>query len=304
MIIDIPTHEDFWVAGIDFLNLAWSSVIELCLTLEESEIREWDIDGEISDEYWKAAQRPLATGILLIQQGAEFLLKGRIANVSPYLLITGSTSELPKGSRLKDLPFSSFKTPDAQDLLAIHDTVADVRLSSNFTTTYNHLRRLRNILMHSIDKSIRLTASDALKLLLEVTHSLLEKHSWIAYRRSFLETHTESILHSTDIVPYRLATEFLAIINLLTNTELKRHFGFSKRQRRYLCPHCFDECRDYALWVTTAQLKPNTRTSTTVYCLLCGQHTNVIRKQCNQNVCKGNVLLAFNNTCLTCYIEQ
>jgi len=37
--------------------------------------------------YWAAAERELANAIAIAHQGVEFLLKGRIALVSPYLLI-------------------------------------------------------------------------------------------------------------------------------------------------------------------------------------------------------------------------
>jgi hypothetical protein len=37
MIIDVPTGDDFKSAGIDFLNLAWNTLISLYTKLKDAE---------------------------------------------------------------------------------------------------------------------------------------------------------------------------------------------------------------------------------------------------------------------------
>ena len=88
MIIDIPTANDFQHAGIEFINLAMDQVFSLYDNIENSELEEWGDCDEI-ESYWKSAQRTLSNALTLVQQGIEFLLKGRIVNVSPFLLISG-----------------------------------------------------------------------------------------------------------------------------------------------------------------------------------------------------------------------
>lgn len=154
MIIDIPTFEDFESSGVIFLNIAWDSVHEILFTLDESEFEEWD-DGDMSDDFWASAQRPLITALSLVQQATELLLKGKIANVSPYLLIADDPRNWPKGCDKTDVPFVDFRTIDAQDLIRVYNTVVGKRLDDSFIESYEHLRRVRNRIMHSVDKKFR-----------------------------------------------------------------------------------------------------------------------------------------------------
>ncbi len=77
MIIDVPTGDDFKSSGIDFLNLAWDTLISLSTKLKDAEYfynvyysdeNEEVIDQLSSEQYWKQAQRPLSTALSLIQQ--------------------------------------------------------------------------------------------------------------------------------------------------------------------------------------------------------------------------------------------
>jgi hypothetical protein len=91
VITDIPTPDDFNQSGIAFLNLAWDSASQLAFYFDEAKTEIWDEENDVTDEYWAAAQRPLATAVTLVQQGFEFLLKSRIAAIcdSPPLSDSG-----------------------------------------------------------------------------------------------------------------------------------------------------------------------------------------------------------------------
>jgi hypothetical protein len=106
VILDIPTTEDFVDSGTSFLNLAWDAAVDLLLNLTDASVDESDDDGTITDEYWRRAQRPLSTAVTLAQQGAEFLLKSRIAAVSPFLLFSGLPREWPKACDKSDVSFA------------------------------------------------------------------------------------------------------------------------------------------------------------------------------------------------------
>lgn len=162
MITDIPNSEDFRHAGFAYLNLSWRTAIDLGLSLDESDFDEWDEEVSVPIQYWEAAQRPLATAISLLQQGVEFLIKARIAEVSPFLLFEGSPRDWPRGCNQADTSYSAFKTIDAQDLIRAHDTVCSSRFTDDFVNTYEHLRRRRNTIMHTVDPTLRFTATEVL----------------------------------------------------------------------------------------------------------------------------------------------
>jgi hypothetical protein len=82
-----------------------------------AEIKE---DGIWSDDdktdYWRARTYRLNNAISLLQQSLEIFLKARIAEVSPFLLISGEPDRWPKRNSAGDVDFSDFRTLDAVQL--------------------------------------------------------------------------------------------------------------------------------------------------------------------------------------------
>lgn len=301
MITDIPTSNDFQQAGIDFINLGMDHLFTLFIEFEQSDLHEWG-DPEDITSYWSAAQRTLSNVLALVQQGIEFLLKGRIVNISPYLLISGEPREWPRNCEERNIAYSEFRTVDAQDLIRLHDTVCQTRLSQTFKSHYEELRRRRNTIMHTIDHSLEIDARAIILYSLEAVHELIGPFRWIALRRSYLEASPRSAAFSTDYAEYEIVDESLRMIRLLSTRDLIKYFGFNKRQRRYICPTCsgVDEVGD--LRANTALLNPNTPGSTRIYCFVCGNTHEVLREECSEQNCRGNVLLASDRTCLTCFL--
>jgi hypothetical protein len=155
MIVDVPTGDDFKSSGTDYLNLAWNTLLSLLSQLQKTQdfYKEHEdtykelINPLSSEEYWGKAQRSLSTALSLIQQGTEFLLKGHIATVSPYLLISGDPSGYPSKSHERDVRFSEFKTIDAQDLIRAYNTVSANRLPDDFQRKFEYIRSKRNTIM-------------------------------------------------------------------------------------------------------------------------------------------------------------
>jgi len=301
MIIDIPDKNDFFQSGLSMLNLAWDSVAALFVDLEYSELEDWDDDGETKEEFWQAAQRPLSVALALAQQGIELLIKGRIAEISPFLLLAGSPRDWPSGCSERDTPFADFRTIEAHEIVRAHDTVVATRLSNSFKTQFERLRRLRNLIFHGVDKSARPKAEDIFRIILEVVDCLHQPKSWIRIRRDYLENTPRSVAYSTDQVEFVLISEALNVIRLLNPSEIRQYFGFIKRQRAYICNSCAGNCRDAGVEPKVALLSPNTAKATQVYCFICDKHYPVLRKKCGRDGCPGNVFDAEDDVCLTCY---
>lgn len=315
MIIDVPTGDDFKSSGIDFLNLAWDTLISLSTKLKDAEYfynvyysdeNEEVIDQLSSEQYWKQAQRPLSTALSLIQQGTEFLLKGHIATVSPYLLILGDPSNYPSKSHERNIRFSEFKTIDAQDLVKVYNTVSTGRLPDNFRQRFEDLRSKRNIIMHTVDPELYIKTENLFVEILEICHYLIEPNSWIKIRGQFIQNEPESVLYSPEtreLFNLRLALEINLVIDLLTPSANNKYFNFNKKTRRYFCPSCYSGFRENyedEQIPRLAQLIPNEPTSNTIYCLVCNESYEVLREDCTAEDCLGNVIDPDDGTCLTC----
>jgi hypothetical protein len=149
MITDIPTPEDFNDAGLNQIYLAWQIAMQSVHDYEQAMEYNDDEDGEIATEYWKRSQPALANAYSLIQQGMELTLKGRIAAISPFLLIGHDPKDWPKGVDSKDVSFGEFRTLDAVDIVKVHNAFCSPRLGDEFKQFWEKIRKDRNKIMHS-----------------------------------------------------------------------------------------------------------------------------------------------------------
>jgi len=292
MIIDLPTSLDFKLSGLCYLNLSFSRVLRLLWHLDESKVQAWDDDGSATSEYWEAAQEPLATAVTLLHQACEFLIKGLICEVSPYLLIFQSPNSWPSGCSTKNISFSEYRTVDAQDLVKIANTVCEKRLPEKFFTLFERLRRDRNKLTHTAKSGVVIIHVDILKDILNTYSFLVHSADWVEQRRNYLSNNYETIVYSSDHINCYYAWELQKVASLLSPSEVKKFFGYYKKQRAYICPAC--DCTEE---FKVAYLKPNKPDSVSLSCIVCGESTPVIRKSCKY--CKGNVL-SKSNVCLLC----
>jgi len=298
MIIEVPSHLDFEEAGVSMLNLGWNAVADLFRDLEFADVKNWDDDGKTTEEFWDAAKHPMSIALALVQQGIELLLKARIAAVSPFLLLAGTPREWPSGGDHGEVPFANFRTLDSHELIRAHDTICARRVTEVFRQEFDRLRRLRNVVLHGVDKRLRPSGRDIFQAVLTATEELLEPRGWMPRRNAFIRRSPQSVATGMG-APRVLVPEGTLLMELFTPAELSRFFGYDKKARSYICHFCASELRDEGVLPRTAQLRPNSSESTALWCFVCCEEQIVTRSKCPQKSCKGNVIHE-DGTCMSC----
>lgn len=319
MITNIPAAEDYYRSGKELFDFAWDNISELVSDLDEAGHFGIEVH-EVEHAYWELSRRRILVALTVVQQGVELVLKGRIAEVSPFLLIANTHAAWPKADDNKEIPFSKFKTIDAQDLIKIHNSVSKSKLDDSFQAAFDVLRERRNLIMHTASNNMEVQFVDVFKSILEMHKNLFPKESWANQRLEHLLQAPHSELGSADWATNRVCREIELVIGLLSNGEVAKYFGAPGGQRRYLCPTCFNDFNRDAgdLDIKLAALKPKGPKSTLLYCPICDITHTVIRRKCSQKTngkaCPGNVLFSeektapwapgYNGFCLTCGEEN
>ncbi|MDN3380174.1 MULTISPECIES: hypothetical protein [unclassified Pseudoalteromonas] len=305
MIKDIPTSSEFNSAAKAQFDFAWDIVISFLLTLDDAG-RYSDIDERNEIAFWETARQRILTALIIVQQGVELSLKGKLVSISPYLLIAGNPSDWPKDPDGSGVSFSDFRALDAQDLIKVHNTASTSQLDGDFVNLFEKVRKLRNKAMHTVDRELNVSAQDVVTILLEVHEHLYPSDNWVSTRRDFLfESPATHVHFDTDHVNGLIAKEFLTVFNFLTRSQIKRFFKIDKRQRLYLCPECHYESEKYEMIEPKyAVLQPNEPDSEHLYCFVCDDLHPVTRTDCTADDCPGNVISYETGCCCTCSSEQ
>lgn len=297
MIKDVPNREDFYNVGAALLNQAWQDLVGLQLAVEEAS--DW-ADASDLEEYWRSATTKLATTLSIAHQAAEFFLKGRIVEVSPFLLIANSPKDWPKEDGEGNTSFSKFRTVDAQDLPRLHDKVAAEKMQPEFSILVENLRTRRNAIMHTVALDLEVQVAELVKWILEI-HRNLFGGEWVQFRRNALDGAGTTHLYSNDWVDPQLIREFLAVKGMLSAAELEQYYKIPAKPRHYLCPYCtWQTMADWDEDVFSGFLEPNAADSQIVHCALCGDDYHVVRIECEVGGCPGNVISTEWEKCLTC----
>lgn len=253
----------------------------------------------IRNEHADQSRHAVAVAIALAQQAAEFLIKSKICEVSPFLLLAPEQGTKWTG---RDQSFADMKTVDAQDLVRLHKTVCPTPLPEEFRNTFERFRRSRNTIVHGVDNRERFSVKDGILVILQYANALLGEKAWAKTRQAYYDDQYgigwEYYGHHTDT---GLVEETATVLfEVLQPAEVRRYYHFDRDQRCYSCPHCADKCRDVGLPYALAQLRPNTPDSTQLFCVCCSQTTTTIREDCGRTDCRGNVIDAGSGQCLTC----
>jgi len=305
MVINIPTAEDFYSSGEELFNFAWDAIAKLIKNLDEA--RYYDVDkDEIRDEYWEGANRTLSTSLTVIQQGVEFFIKGRIAEVSPYLLISDPLIKKPGlyTEASVSVDFSKFKTIDANDLVKVHNIFSNTALSEALETKFNEMRERRNAIMHSVSKLNGLKVKEVLEYLLFMHREFFPTRTWAERRVHYLEQSPDAILFTEEFAISATHIEISETIKLLSQSEVLKYFRIEKNQRAYYCPKCKSEAySDNPLEIQLARLCSKEPNEKKLYCPICNLQHPVDRVKCaeiNESSCLGDVISSEYKICLTC----
>lgn len=305
MLIEIPTPAEYADASLSHLHLAWTIAADVLKDFAEADMGDGLPDGEVAETYWRQVQPALANAFNLVQQAQELALKGRIADVSPYLLISRDVRDWPRRCDKRDVPFSDFRTADAADLIRLHDTVAATRLPPAFAAFYDDVRRRRNVLMHQGLPSTPIAITDLLLMVLKA-HQFLFDGGWAPARLEQWSSGSLATLYSSDFSVDAALAEFELVVSFLPPAPLKAYLGFDKKARRYLCPNCQRQTDAFHERVALAQLRAPAKESTQLYCFACDKEQSVQRVRCSEDGCNSNVLtdeVSGERTCLVCWSD-
>ncbi len=317
VITEIPNAGDFKRAALSSLHLAWRVSLDA--------IREYEAYNGVFDaqddfityrKYVEGAQTSLANALTLIQQAVEFGLKARIAAVSPFLLIVRDPRDLPSRSSERDVGFSEFRSIDAADLARLHDTVCAERLTPEFRTLWDGLRKQRNALMHMVSPGRDIVRpEDLLLAALRIHGSLFGEVSWPQRRLgAYRGDEGPAVEWGDDDYgrdgPVTLVTsELEVVVRLIPKADCKSLLGFDPGRRHYYCPRClpltdtetFRNCEGGVPHFAT--MTSRSAACSKLQCLVCGETSPIRRGPCPDNECSGTVMADHSKAvglCLTC----
>jgi hypothetical protein len=179
----------------------------------------------------------------MTQQVVEFALKGKVADVSPYVLLAEPASRGPSPYDGRETAFSEFKMIDAQDLVRLHDTVQARQLPADFVQKFNEMRTKRNKIAHSVDKNLQVHTTEVLETILFFHKSLFPTENWAKTRARFIRSYPDAALNGGEFSTNAVCRELENVVELLPPAAVETYFGISKKQHLYVCPICLDQAR-------------------------------------------------------------
>lgn len=307
MITHVPSPHEFRDVGYGFLNFAWDQAISLLLEPHQWECQETLADEpELAELYWDAVSRQLVIGATAVQEGADFLLRAHIAEVSPFLLI--EPRNIPLDRKSPDLPYHELRSVNAADLIKIHDATCSPLLDDAFLETYERLRKRRNMFLHSTARHVKLAVGEIFADVLETAHALGNSEPWVGIRRDHMARQPDAILaqwaSGADAVFWALPKEIDMAIGVLSQAQAERYFALRPASARYACPACeeiyhFDWDDEIP---RLAQLQSDDAECSDLGCLVCGVESRVTRSHCKH--CTSTVIKLDGSLCLGCLAKQ
>ena len=299
MISNTPKASAIEKQGIECLYQAFDAMYKNDQDAFEFVSHYKEYKENIRLKYWKYHQGLLRTCLVLLFQSIENFFKAEICKTSPLLLL----DEVPKNwnsvNQSKD--FNDFHIRSFEDLLPIYLDSTTRVLTSSQIQEFDLIRRKRNKILHGLFKE-NLTVEYLLDIFYLICITLIGPNMWWKKIRHYLIKEPLFGIYDSDIEKALLSYRIEYLWDNLGISKMSKLFDMNLKARRYTCPYCnhylkehYDEDESrYAF------LKPNEPESTAVYCIVCDREYKVIRKDCKESDCKGNVLSAEDEVCLSC----
>lgn len=314
MIVEIPTSDEFHKSANDLLHAAWDQITSLLIQFDAIggfEYDDTDTDTTDRDRYWMAAKQTIITSYAMIQQGVEFYIKARIANISGFLLISGNPASWPKRCDKDDVNFSMFRTVDAQDLIKLHDTVCADRFDDQFREWYEKMRSARNKIMHTVDRRLSVSPEDVLEAILYTHQYFCGEKEWIDSRFSYLDgTPENSIRYIREHDAHKphvmldVHTEIGIAVKNLPPAKVRGFFGYEKRTRGYNCPVCYEvlsHCDFFEPGTADDYFKPFQLGADNTYnCSICSYSGTMSGEVCFEDDCDSRLVDSATKMCVVC----
>lgn len=300
MIINIPKPKDFEKQSVQYLMQALNLIYEKERELEYFDKNE-DERKKTRDKYWSYHQGILSNTLALLFLSLENYLKREICNVSAFLLLADAPR---KWKTSKNTEYNELFIHQFDDLLVLYFELGLGAINEYTIAKLEELRKKRNQITHAV-LTERLTSEYVMNVFYTLVRHIWGPKVWWDQLKNHIFNEPMFGAYDSDIEKAYLnfyVDFFVSYFGLKRTGEI---FGVNFKQRRYYCPYC-----DY--WLNHdddigeakyAILFPNKPTSTNLYCVVCGQNYKVIRSNCVDEDCKGNVI-SEDETCLTCRTIQ
>lgn len=317
MIANVPDAEEMKQTALWLFFNAWEQIlriIELSLaeqfgsTIVEGHIEPSSQFKDEIEEFIDEVQPELRLAYVLLQQSHELGLKAKICAVNPFLLFLGSDV---RSWAKSDADFSEFRTLDAIDLIPVVNAVCAKPVSDRFKSCYETIRGDRNKIYHLGVFKNRLDPMVLLGIMIEQYPELFPGGSYISDRLENLTRHTNTYImfynkRTTELS--LLLAEIAHLYKILSKTQFKSLFGFSKQTRRYMCHTCCDEAYIHDNGLSPEEIATATLNAdgNAVFCHVCQKEFDVYRSPCSAPNCKSNVISnvqKYLNHCHVCDAE-
>lgn len=276
MITGVPSFAELSETAANWMNLAWSLTIE-CLS-DVEQWRRYQKDGGLDPDALlrqeakqiRAQRYRITNGFSLHQQSLELFLKARIAEVSPFLLISGDQRTWPKPKPNENLDFTELRTIDATELCKVVNTVSATPVSSDFVQLFDDLRKQRNKIIHLDTGNVVFQSTAILLNILKTHRELFPNELWQQFRTSHLQPRPPSddddIDYDFDFSHNSLMNEIAILLENLEPALLRKFLGVNTRREFIECPTCKSWATKYYGGSTRfAQISADG----SVYCVAC-----------------------------------
>lgn len=296
MITNRPSPEDFEKQSIQYL------IQSLDLIIKNSEGEEFVDMVEVEiDDYWKYHQGILNNSLTLLFLSLENYLKKEICTVSPMLLVAGEPKKWAKKN--SDRKFSELFIHPFDDLLVLYTELGLGNITEQTASKLEEFRLKRNQITHGVLEE-HITPEYILESFYIFMAHIWGHRQWWDQLKKHIYNEPLFGIYDTDHEKASVTTYIDFLVSYLGKSKTGEILGVDLKQRNYFCPSCH-YWLNHEYEVTDSKyavLKPNSSSSTNLYCVICDSNYTVFRKKCEEEGCKGNVI--GEGYCLTCFAEQ